>query len=331
MRDAAASRPAGAATRTRVRARFSPANLLLAAQVGALLAMVLTVTNRLWVDHEWFGFALAALTVAVWSPEFTRRRARFWMFLYVTGTFVYTLLRAYADETAIPVRTEYVIDFERTLFLGEVPVVWLQDRFFEPPDVGLLEWAAVATHWSFFVAPHALALYLFAFRRDLFPRYAALVLAVLYLALALFFVVPTTPPWLAGVTGALPLDGSYRILDFAGRSLDPGAYDSLYKSLGEPNSVAAMPSLHLGLTFAMYLFVRRHLPALQLVTFVYSLLMGLALVYLAEHYVLDLLVGAACALVASAALERIMIVRTAVALAEPGAPRIPDLAEPPAR
>lgn len=260
--------------------------------------MVVTIVTGSWVDRAWPGLVICAVTVALWSPEFSRRPARLWVFFYVGGTFFYTLLRALADETAVPIRTGYVIGFDRALFFGQTPGTWLQDRLFDPSGIGFLEWGAVLTHWSFFVAPHALGVYLFLFRRDLFPRYCGLMLVVLYLALALFFIVPTTPPWLAGLQGELPLDGSYRILEFAGRSVDPEAYNSLYSSLGEPNSVAAMPSLHLGLTFAMYLFARRHLARLGTLLLGYSLLMGVALVYLAEHYVADLLGGAACAVAA---------------------------------
>ncbi len=59
--------------------------------------------------------------------------------------------------------------------------------------------------------------------------------------------------------------------------------------------MAAMPSIHMGVTFAMYLWARSHEPRFALPLLIYSLLMGAALVYLAEHYVLDLIVGMACA------------------------------------
>lgn len=274
-------------------------------QILLLLAMVGTVTTRFWQDHIWFGVALALGTVVVWVPEMRLRRARIWWFAYVAGTFIYTLLRAVADDTGIPIRTTYVIDFERFLFLGSDPVVALQRQFFSPPSLDAVDWLAVLTHWSFFIAPHALAVAVFIYRRDLFPRYALMVLATLYLALLLFFMIPTAPPWLAGATGALPADGTFRIMQSAGRSIDPATYDALYESLGEPNSVAAMPSLHLGLTFAMFLWARAHHPRLALPLLVYVLIMGLALVYLAEHYVLDLIVGAACALVGHLFAERV--------------------------
>ena len=48
----------------------------------------------------------------------------------------------------------------------------------------------------FFIAPHALAVMLFLRRRELFPRYVVMILGIMYVALLLFFLVPTTrlPP-----------------------------------------------------------------------------------------------------------------------------------------
>lgn len=65
----------------------------------------------------------------------------------------------------------------------------------------------------------------------------------------------------------------------------------------EPNPIAAMPSIHFAAT-ALIIFPARHAGrALYYAAIVYTLLMGIALVYLGEHYVLDLLVGGAMVLV----------------------------------
>jgi membrane-associated phospholipid phosphatase len=117
----------------------------------------------------------------------------------------------------------------------------------------------------------------------------------------LFFLVPTAPPWLASDYGELShVD---RVMDFVGAEITPGdSYTTLYESLGVPNAVAAMPSIHMGVTFGMFLWAWRRYPRLAAVLLMYSLLMGASLVYMAEHYVADLLVGMACALVMFAAI-----------------------------
>jgi membrane-associated phospholipid phosphatase len=278
------------------RARPEGSVLLAGLQASLLLAMALVVVTSLWKDHLWLGWALVGLTVAAWAPEFRLRRDRLWWFAYVAGIFVYTLLRSYADETAIPVRRDYVIDADRFLFFGTDPVERLQDAFFQTTRVTPLDVFAVLVHWSFFIAPHAGAVLIFLARRELFGRYAVLVAGTMYLGLLLFFLVPTEPPWLAAQAGAL--DGVYRVMDFVGGRVNGDTYRSFYASLGEPNSVAAMPSIHMGVTFAMYLWARDHYRRAAWPLLAYTAVMGLALVYLAEHYVLDLAVGMVCALVA---------------------------------
>ncbi|MBA4180435.1 MAG: hypothetical protein C0506_07595 [Anaerolinea sp.] len=277
---------------------------LVTLQVGLLLAMAATVATRLWQDHIWFGFALVGATVAVWLPELGRARARRWWFLYVAGIFAYTLLRAYADETFVPIRTMYVIHIDQAIFFGTNPVVWLQQRFFSPDRVTALDIFTVQVYWSFFIAPHLAGVLIFLWRRDLFPRYALLVVGTMYLGLVLFFVLPTTPPWLASQAGSLPQ--AFRVMDFVGGRVSADSYQAFYAALGEPNSVAAVPSIHMGVTFAMYLWARDHYPRLSPWLLAYSGLMGLSLIYLAEHYLADLVVGMACAMFAYWATKRLM-------------------------
>lgn len=265
--------------------------VMLALQAGSLFLLVGTVATKLWQDHVWVGFALLGVTLAVWARELTRGRARRWWFVYVAGIFFYTLLRSFADETGIPIQTMYVINADHLLFLGSDPVVWLQQRLFSPPRVTLLDIAAVQVHWSFFIAPHLLAVAIFIWKRDLFPRYAVLVVGTMYLGLILFFLVPTTPPWLAARAGDLP--ATFRIMDFVGGRVDSGTYRTFSAALGEPNPVAAMPSIHMAVTFAMYLWARDHQPRLAPWLLGYTAVMGLALIYLAEHYMLDLVAGVA--------------------------------------
>jgi hypothetical protein len=274
-----------------------------------LLAMVVIVVTRIWQDHVWAGWALVGIAVLVWAPEFRLRRARRWWFVYVAGTFIYTLLRSYADSDGMPIQTMYTIDFDHFLFFGHDPVVWLQDHLFSPAHVTPLDFLAVQVHWSFFVVPHAVAIAIFVWKRRLFPRYVALVVGTLYVGLVLFFLVPTTPPWLAARAGELP--GVFRIMDFVGNKANGSAYTAVYSSIGEPNSVAAMPSIHMAITFALYLWARDHQPRLAPYFLVYSIVMGAALIYLAEHYLLDLLIGMLCAIACHLVTRRIVPIATA--------------------
>jgi membrane-associated phospholipid phosphatase len=64
------------------------------------------------------------------------------------------------------------------------------------------------------------------------------------------------------------------------------------------NDVAAMPSLHTALTMAIALMAWRINRLLGLVGFAYVIAMGFSLMYLGEHYFVDVAAGAVTASVA---------------------------------
>jgi membrane-associated phospholipid phosphatase len=71
-------------------------------------------------------------------------------------------------------------------------------------------------------------------------------------------------------------------------------WSGLYDVLGG-NPLAAMPSLHFATTLMGAHLLSEVGPAAGAVGWTYTALLGLALVYLGEHYAVDLLAGAALA------------------------------------
>jgi hypothetical protein len=65
-----------------------------------------------------------------------------------------------------------------------------------------------------------------------------------------------------------------------------------------PNQVAAFPSLHAGYPFLAFLFARRAFGRVGWLMLVYSACVWFAVVYLADHYVVDILGGLAYASIA---------------------------------
>ena len=265
----------------------------LATGIGLMVALAVDLITGRWVTSPWLHIVFAMLCVLAWLP--LSRRVRYVRYgpLYVLGLFLYTILRSFADDTAIAPRYDLVIAIEEHIFFGHVPTVWLQNQLFRPAHLGPLDWLTVQVHWSYFFVPHVAAALVWLFRRELFPRFLFLIMGTFYLGLVLYFLFPTVPPWLAADYGALP--GVARIMDYAGHQVDPATYRRLYDAIGVPNAVAAMPSLHMGITFAVYLFARDVSRRLSWVLLVYSALMGFSLVYIGEHYVTDVIVGATCA------------------------------------
>ena len=268
---------------------------------GSLAVLVIVLLAGYWKPHPLPSLALPAMSLVWWWPVLKARRVERWLYFYIAGIYLYTVLRAFADDSGIEVRADYVIAIDRFMFLGNVPSVELQATFFRPWDIGFLDFMAVAMHWSFFIVPHGVFAFLWFRRRSLAPTYGAAVLITLYLGLLLFWVVPTVPPWLAARQGEL--GPTYRVMNFVTSGMHQNAYRDLYATLAAPNPVASVPSIHMALTFLVLLWVRETAPKWTLPVLAYNLAMGFSLVYLGEHYVFDLLVGIGVATIGHYALR----------------------------
>lgn len=114
-----------------------------------------------------------------------------------------------------------------------------------------------------------------------------------------YYLYPAAPPWYLAQYGPGPvlLDaapspaGAARVDDLLGISLFAGFYGR------SPNVFAAIPSLHVAIPLLAAGFAWR-IGSLRVLTLVYAAVMAFSALYLNHHYVLDLLWGAAYALIA---------------------------------
>lgn len=212
--------------------------------------------------------------------------ARVWG-IYLAGFVLFAQLRSYADETGLPVQFQYPITMEEALFAGEIPTIWLQERFYSYAEAGALEVYTMAVYLSYFFLPHILAFCLWKWDRERFNVYVAAFLITLWIGLVVSVVLPTAPPWLAAQEGRIgPV---FQVVPdiFAGG--DSGAYERGYTVAGA-NDVAAMPSLHSAIPFVM-MFALWKYRGLRWAGVLFALSMPLAVVYLGEHYFVDALGG----------------------------------------
>jgi membrane-associated phospholipid phosphatase len=198
---------------------------------------------------------------------------------------------------------------DKALFLGEVPTVWLQERLVGPR---IAWWEAIPTlvYVSHFFVTLALGIWLYLRARAQWLPFLWRFCALNAAGLVTFVLLPTAPPWWADERGVI--DGAERVLGRGWSILGLKSAGALV-SVGQDraNEVAAIPSLHTGWAVLACLFLwptaRRARPLLVL----YPFLMGFSLVYGGEHYVVDLIVGAAFAWGAHAAVGRISRLRIA--------------------
>jgi membrane-associated phospholipid phosphatase len=190
------------------------------------------------------------------------------------------------------VHVRYPIAIDRVLGLGATPTTRLQQALGRPGEISLPERALVWTHWMWFAVPHGAVLYLLLARRELFARAAVMTYAVFDLGAVVYWLVPTAPPWFASDTGVCEQPPVRRMMVEYGEQFWQDGWGPLYSVFGG-NPLAAMPSLHFATSVmaAHLLGEAGRVPGA--LGWSYAAALGFALVYLGEHYVIDLVAGLA--------------------------------------
>jgi membrane-associated phospholipid phosphatase len=110
-----------------------------------------------------------------------------------------------------------------------------------------------------------------------------------------YWAIPTAPPWWAAAHGQLE-DGQAvavrRMMIEYGEEFWGDRWGSLYDVLGG-NPLAAMPSLHFATSVMGARLLSEVGPVAGALGWTYAATLGLALVYLGEHYAIDLIAGLA--------------------------------------
>ena len=233
----------------------------------------------------------------------TRRTGKRDVALYALHMWAYIVAHElpYDDPERLErrVRVEYPIKFDRAVF-GSPPTVVLQRALARPGHPSAHDYGLVFIHWAWFLQPHSAAAWILWRHPERFPRAATMLGAVFDLGALGYALVPTAPPWWAAEHGiAERLNGEApamrRIMADVGERFWGGLWPALYRFLGG-NPLAAMPSLHFGTSVMAASLLDDFGPVPALLGWGYASVLGFALVYLGEHYVIDLAAGLALAI-----------------------------------
>ncbi len=186
------------------------------------------------------------------------------------------------------VRVNYPMAIDRVIGAGELPSVRLQRSLGRPGRVRRHDTVLSWVHWSWFFFPHGSIAYILLRHHSRFERSAVLMAATFDLGCIVYWLVPTAPPWWARRNSQ---NGRVRrIMVEAGEDFWGRLWEPLYDSLGG-NPFAAMPSLHFATSVTAAHLLSDTGPVAGLIGWTYATTLGFALVYLGEHYVIDLLAG----------------------------------------
>jgi hypothetical protein len=215
---------------------------------------------------------------------------------------------------------------DRWLFFGAEPTVWLQEHL-KLPHPAWWEVITSVTYMSHFIVPYVVAGVLWLRNRDDWKAFLRRFMALSFVAVTIYALLPAAPPWAAarctaadvaarppnpacmyrhaaglpdgGVLGNMSTNraGANRVVEristlgWGTLHLD-SARSLIDEGQAGVNEVAAIPSHHAALTVLTSVFLwRRVHRRWRLLLAAYPLIMAFSLVYSAEHYVLDILLG----------------------------------------
>lgn len=275
----------------------------------------------------WIGFGLACCCIGrhpVWL---------LWVvidFLPLAAVLVaYDRLRGWSYTVGMPTWWHPQIAVDRSLFAGHEPTVWLQEHL-KHAHVQWYDIAVCICYYTFFFAPYLLAGVMWLRSRADFYRWTGRFVALSFLGFALFVLIPAAPPWaaarctaaqVANHPGNPPCMAASPALAHDGllghyTAHQPGTHpwvelittrgftrlhlgvaaDLVEHGRAYVDNVAAVPSLHVGGTVLVVLFLwRRANRWWRILLAVYPVLMQFSLTYGGDHYVADGIAGALCA------------------------------------
>ena len=206
------------------------------------------------------------------------------------------------DQLLRRVRVGYPIAVDRVIGLGEIPTVRLQRALGGAGKVRRHDTFLAWIHWAWFFFPHTTMVYVLLRHRERFGRSATLVAGTFDAGLFFYWAVPTAPPWWARRESKHAR--VRRIMVEAGEQFWGTRWGPLYDSLGG-NPFAAMPSLHFATSVTAARVLADTGRVAGAIGWTYAATLGFALVYLGEHYVIDLIAGFALAQTVRAAEPRL--------------------------
>jgi len=231
------------------------------------------------------------------------RPARRWAWLvfdiscYCVMWLAYEESRGWADQAGFPLQVEAPRIIDRFLFLGTDPNVWIQEHFYDPKVIHWYDKVASVTYFTHFIFPVIAIAVVWVVSHREWARFIKRFASLLLVSCAMFVLVPTVPPWMAADRKRY----DFRIIEPLARHTGRGFRELGMKgfvnewnsALSWGNVIAAMPSLHSAYAlFVPAFFLPLIKPKwLKAVVLCFPVVMLTSLVYFAEHWVIDGLVG----------------------------------------
>ncbi len=249
-----------------------------------IAASILVTKRTFWTPDTLFIGLLVIFVVFGQARSFLTR------FLPLVSLLIlYEIFRGIADDLNHTVHYTEMIIFDRFMFLGNLPTVVLQQWWWH----GRVEWYDFYFYFLYtlhFLMPVLLAVLIWK-KAD--KRYWQFMWALLLLSFAGFvtyIIFPAAPPWMASLHGYIE-EPMRRVSSDIWWAMGINNFSEVYDKL-PANQVAAVPSLHSAYPMLFSLFVTGIFGFKKYWwVYMYPISMWIGVVYMGEHYVIDVILG----------------------------------------
>ena len=252
-------------------------------------------------DWRFLGLLAFSLTnVRGWARSVVLEWIPFAVILWA-----YDLLRGQADGLLFDTHVLPQLRADEIMFGGTAPTVTLQEHLWDAFHIHWYDYGTWLVYVSYFLGTYVVAAFLWWINRPLFRRYVVMVSVLALMGFTTYALFPAAPPWMASELGVL--EPTTRSIGAIWGHVPIAHFNTLFERGAEyANAVAAVPSLHAAYTLLITLVLWRVAPSWgRVLLALYPWAMAFALVYTAEHYFVDILLGWAYCAVAFVLAERI--------------------------
>lgn len=225
---------------------------------------------------------------------------------------IYDFMRVYPNYMVNPIDTRGLYELEKTLFGISTPDGQIiPSEYFKHNHCALADILSGMFYLCWVPLPIAYGLYLYITRRRcLCLRFTTAFLLVNLIGFAGYYIHPAAPPWYVMDYGFVPdhaiggqVAGFARFDEMTGL----GVFHALYGK--NSNVFAAVPSLHSAYVPVALFYALRTKPSKIWLTLLTTVSIGIwfSAVYSGHHYVIDVLLGITCTILALALFEGLLM------------------------
>ncbi len=285
--------------------RFTKTNIIVNLIIVGLYIIFNIIIGDLRSEHIFLTFLWLIL---FYAHKKTRAFAIGFSF-FIIFWILYDSMRAIPNYTISKVHIREPYDLEKLLFgINYNSQLLTLNEYFSIVNNQFLDFLSGFFYINWMPIPLGFGIYLFYKDKKLFVQYSISFLIINIMGFFIYYIYPAAPPWYVDIYGfdlhiGVPGDraGLARFDKLIGFSLFEGIYNK------NANVLAAMPSLHSAYPIIVLFYaLKKRMKIITIFLFtIFIFGIWFSAVYSSHHYIIDVVAGAALAIVSLLALNKL--------------------------